>query len=294
MAMDDARDLPWDAKDRVLRWLMEVVGAGALTAFAVRVPPPVAPLSADVLHLEVRRAATDALFRAADGSVIHVEFQMTRHADDLRRFALYDAAVLSRYPDAPQVHTVVLYGPRARAGPDAQAFGSLAYRVQAVYLGQWDGEAQLADLRAQLATTGQVAPADVLRLALVPLMRHRRPVWQLLQEAEPLLAAVPAALQRPLVGALMVLGYTYATAADRAKLKEVAGLMAFGDVLIQDLLREGEARAVLEVLTLRFGPVPAAVASQVTGTTDTAQLTAWLRLAVQAQSLDEVIRALGG
>jgi hypothetical protein len=289
-------DLPRDAKDRVLRWLFEILRSVSLAPLGIDVPRPAAPLPADVLQVDVKRSATDALFRAEDGSILHVEFQMTSTPEDLRRFVIYDAVVLSRYEDAPRVHTVVLYGPRAARVLPERDFGSIAYKVHAVYLGKLDGEARLAEILEKVEANGRLEREDMLTLALVPLMRHERPLWQLLTEARPLFEFLPADMRDPLFGAMVVLGYTYEGEEDRTKLKEVLGLMSIGQEFIEDIMRDGEARgevkasrlAVLEAIEVRFGQVPEAVRGKVEATVDLGTLRQWHRLALRAGSLQEV------
>lgn len=71
-------------------------------------------------------------------------------------------------------------------------------------------------------------------------------------------------------------------------------LMTAGEVLIergrvQGELK-GERRALLTVLTTRFGSLPAPVVAQVNAA-DLAQLDVWIRRGVTAATLDEVFAA---
>jgi len=304
----DEIPVPREAKDRVLRWLFEILKNGSLAPLGVNVPKPAAPLPSDVLQVDVRRSATDALFRAEDQSILHIEFQMTSTQDDLRRFLLYDAGVLGRYRDAPKVHTVVLYGPHASPLPPDQNFGSISYTVHAVYLGQQNGEARLNELLHKAKSHGRLEQEDILTLALVPLMQHHRPLWQLLLDAKPLFEYVPRAVRDPLLYAMVALGYAYETAPNRTKLKEVLGLMSIGQEFLEDIMRDalqkgmekgletGIARGkleasredVLEVIEVRFGTVPSTVRAKVEATTDVETLRQWHRLALQAGSLPEI------
>jgi hypothetical protein len=280
----------------VLRWLFEILRNVSLAPLGIDVPRPAAPLPTDVLQVDVKRSATDALFRAEDGSILHVEFQMSSAPDDLRRFAVYDAAVLDRYSDAPRVHTVVLYGPRAARVLPERDFGSIAYRAHLVYLGQLDGEARLAGILEKAETNGRLTREDLLTLALVPLMRHERPLWQLLDEARPIFEFLPATMRDPILGAMVVLGYTYEKEDDRTKLKEVLGLMSIGQEFIEDIMRDGlekgrleaSRKDVLEVIEVRFGQVPEAVRGKVEAAVDLEMLRKWHRLALRAGNLQEI------
>jgi hypothetical protein len=290
--MADQIGIPRDAKDRVLRWLFEILRNVSLAPLGIDVPRPAAPLPTDVLQVDVKRSATDALFRAEDGSILHVEFQMASTPEDLRRLAIYDAVVFDRYSDAPRVHSVVLYGPRAARVLPEQDFGSIAYKVHAGYLGKLDGEARLAGILEKAETNGRLTREDMLTLALVPLMRHQRPLWQLLTEARPLFESLPAEMRDPLFGAMVVLGYIYEREEDRMKLKEVLGLMSIGQEFIEDIMRDGEVKAsrrhILELIKVRFGNTPAALQAKIEATSDLATLDHWLRLVAQANNIEEI------
>ncbi len=64
-------------------------------------------------------------------------------------------------------------------------------------------------------------------------------------------------------------------------------LMTAGEVLIERGEIRGERRALLTMLTVRFGAVPAAVLARVNAA-ELAQLDAWIRRGVIAATLDEV------
>ena len=84
--------------------------------------------------------------------------------------------LLNAYPGQP-AHTLVLCGPRTRLLPRVIDLAPIPYRLTCVRLGDQDGEATLARLRATPvrgypASGGIWGPEDRLDLALLPLMRH--------------------------------------------------------------------------------------------------------------------------
>jgi hypothetical protein len=247
MATPDA--LPRHAKDLVMRWLCDVLTGSSLRALGPTLPRTVARLSADVIHVDLQHALPDVLFRAEDGSLVHLEFQMTSARPDLRRFLGYDAVALARYADAPRVETVVLYGPRIGTTASTAAFGSIRYTVHAVYLGSMDGAARLTRLRQQVADGRPVTEEHLLELALLPLMGHQRPLPEVIRAALPVLETAPAHLREPLTAAMVALGYAYAAPSEREWVKEMVHAMPIPDefsALIDDLVADLAEKRVEE------------------------------------------------
>ena len=329
MATPDA--LPRNAKDLVMRWLCDVLAGNSLRALGPTLPRTVARLSPDVIHVDLRHALPDVLFRAEDGSLVHLEFQMTSARPDLRRFLGYDAVALARYADAPRVETVVLYGPRIGTTASTAAFGSIRYTVHAVYLGSMDGAARLTRLRQQVADGRPVTEEHLLELALLPLMGHQRPLPEVIRAALPVLETAPAHLREPLTAAMVALGYAYAAPSEREWVKEMVHAMPIPDefsALIDDLVADlaekrveeraavlveeraavlAEQRAavlvqarvedarrdiVAEILSARFGPLPPSISEQVARLTDRETVRRLSILAATARTLDEVLAFL--
>ena len=99
--------------DIVLKIIAEALGGALFARFGLSLPPIVAALPSELPHLEVRTQRLDLLFRLADGSILHLEFQTQHRADTLLRFATYNLAAVERY--GGPIYTVVLYGAGIRA-----------------------------------------------------------------------------------------------------------------------------------------------------------------------------------
>lgn len=106
---------PRDSKDRALKWLFDLFRTASMPQLGLDMPRVIEALPTEFVHIE--RRLTDALYRTENGDILHVEFQMSGDDHDLRRFAIYDALILDRYPDMKKVCTVVLYGPKAKPSP---------------------------------------------------------------------------------------------------------------------------------------------------------------------------------
>jgi hypothetical protein len=172
------------------------LGRAPAQLVAVRAPPH--PVVARCVHIH---SATDQLFRLADDSILHLEFQTTQRPGDFLRFGANSLDVCQRY--GKPVWTVVLYGAGIRSAPDTWQSGSHTVRVQNILVGQEDGDAVLQRLREKAARGEPFTPTDRVDLILSPLMRQSRPVQDVLRAAAPLTQRLPEGQQEPTGGALL-------------------------------------------------------------------------------------------
>ena len=283
--------------DIVLKLIAAALGGDLFARFGVPLPPIVEALPTELPQLEVRTQHTDQLFRLADDSILHLEFQTTLQPGDLRRFCAYNLAVCQQY-DQP-VWTVVLYGAGIHSAPDTWQYGSQNFHVQNILVGQEDGDAVLQRLHEKAARGEPFTPADRVDLILSPLMRQSRPVPDVLREAAPLTQRLPKAQQEPTVGALLGLAYHYVEEdVVKAILEELSMANPLQE-LIDERVAQGEARgeaigeirgkreAARTVLQARFGTLPDAVAQRIAAA-DVDQLDALIGRAAIVASPDEL------
>jgi hypothetical protein len=271
--------------DIVLKLIAAALGGDLFARFGVPLPPIVDALPTELPQLEMRTQHTDQLFRLADDSILHLEFQTTQRPGDLRRFCAYNLAVCEQC-DQP-VWTVVLYGAGIRSAPDTWQSGSLTFRVQNLLVGQVDGDAVLQRLRGKAARGEPFTPTDRVDLILSPLMRQSRPVQDVLREAAPLTQRLPEAQQEPTVGALLGLAYHYV---DEDVVRAILEELSMANPL-QELIDEREARAKRQALRTflqaRFGALPEAVEQRIAAA-DADQLDALIGRAATVASPDEL------
>ena len=283
--------------DIVLKLIAAALGGDLFARFGVPLPPIVDALPTELPQLEVRTQHTDQLFRLADNSILHLEFQTTQRPGDLRRFCAYNLAACQQY-DQP-VWTVVLYGAGIRSAPDTWHSGSLTFRVQNILVGQEDGDAVLQRLREKAARGEPFTPTDRVDLILSPLMRQSRPVQDVLREAAPLTQRLPEAQQETTVGALLGLAYHYVEEdVVRAILEELSMANPLQELIDERVARGeargeamGEIRGKREMLRIflqsRFGTLPEAVAQRIAAA-DADQLDALASRAATVASPDEL------
>ena len=200
-----------EAKDILLKRLVGGLGGGFSAALGLDLAPIVEALPAELPVLSVRAEQPDNLFRMADAAIVQFEFQMKRNPDDLERFYRTQFAVAEHY-QCP-VHMVVLYGPDVLEAPDTLDRGSAVYRVRNVRIGAMDGDAVVAMLRERIATGVPLSEAEATRIKLLPLMRQRRELGELLREVAVLARGLPRAEREEILGTMV--GRTYNAAPAR-------------------------------------------------------------------------------
>jgi hypothetical protein len=279
--------------DIVLKLIAAALGGDLFARFGVPLPPIVDALPTELPQLEVRTQHTDQLFRLADDSILHLEFQTTLRPGDLRRFCAYNLAVCLQY-ERP-VWTVVLYGAGIRSAPDTWQYGSQNFRVQNILVGQEDGDAVLQRLHEKAARGEPFTPTDRVDLILCPLMQQKRPVQDVLREAAPLTQRLPAGQQESTAGALLGLAYHYVDEdVVRAIVEELSMANPLQE-LIDERVAQGEAtgeirgkrQAVRTVLQARFGSLPEAVEQRIAAA-DADQLDTLVSRAAIVASPDEL------
>jgi hypothetical protein len=271
--------------DIVLKLIAAALGGDLFARFGVPLPPIVDALPTELPQLEVRTQHTDQLFRLADDSILHLEFQTTQRRGELMRFAAYNLAVCQQYEQP--VWTVVLYGAGIRSAPDTWQSGSLTFRVQNILVGQEDGDAVLQRLREKAACGEPLTASDRVDLIFSPLMRQSRPVQDVLREVAPLTQRLPKAQQEPTVGALLGLAYHYVDEDVVRTILEELSMANPLQELIDERMAEGKRQILRTVLQARFGALPEAVEQRIAAA-DADQLNALASRAATVASLDEL------
>lgn len=168
-------DIARARNDIVLKRLAAVFKGSVLHRFGLDLPPIVGPLPTALPLLTARSRDADYVFQLADGALLHLEFQTKRERGELDRFATYNLALRDQH-DFALVYTVVLWGAEVRQVEAEHVMGDLRFTPHHVLLSQEDGTAQLDMLAAKVERGEALDDEDRLSLALLPLMRQRRPL----------------------------------------------------------------------------------------------------------------------
>jgi hypothetical protein len=141
-----------------------------------------------------------------DDTIQHWELQSGHAPEDLLRFGDYNWSAFRQY--GKPVHTMVLYGPEVVTMPESVLNGGgHIFRVTNILLSQHDGEAVAARLRTKVSRHEALDGVDRVDLALAALMRHTRPVAEVVRDLTPVVEALPAAEQGDMMGTIVGLSY---------------------------------------------------------------------------------------
>ena len=173
----------------------------------------------------------------------------------------------------------------------------IPYKLTCVRLGDQDGEATLARLRALAESGGAWGPADRLDLALLPLMAHERPTEAVVREGLALAQSLPEAERARPMGALLALAYHEEGAAALDRLMEELMSTTVLDLIFAQKVEQGvqrgmllgraeEARRLLRLyLERRFGDVPPALDARIAAA-DVAELDALFDRALAVEGIE--------
>jgi len=313
-----------EVNDILQKYLTRGVSGSFLQAFGLDFAPIVEVLPSELPVLEVRLEHPDRFFRLADGVVLDTEFQMTREEGDLERF--YDYQIAGRKTYQARVYTLVFYGPGIVSAPAVLDCGSAIFTVQQVFIGQWDGEAVVQTLRDGIASGAEIDEVVLTRLKLLPLMKHQRPLEEVVREVAELTRVLPPAVREETIGTMLGLGYNYLEpSVIEQLLKEPTVANALEQLVRDSLTRgktegvaegrvegiaegrvegiaegrmegrtegrreglvEGQRAALTKVLVSRFGPLPAVLETQLAAITDPTALATLIDTALAVPTLE--------
>jgi hypothetical protein len=293
-----------EAKDILLKLVAQSLGGAFLTSLGINLPPIVEALPAELPVLAVRAAQLDTLFRLENNELLHMEFQMT--VTELGRFYRYQFEAGEAYNT--KVHTVVFYGPGITSAPEALDRGSGVYRVHNVFIGTLDGDAVLDALRQKLNQGHTLDELDQTHFKLLPLMAHRQPLPEVVQEAVTVATALPSEERVAVIGTMLGLGYSYLGQEfidQMLGVREVANAL---EMMVENALRRGKAEGkaegeeqgqvrarhedIIGLLAIRFANVPPPLEDRIMQITDLARLRNLVYAAATSDSLDRFAQML--
>lgn len=286
-------DIARQRNDIVLKRIAAAMRGGLLRRFGLAVPDIVEGLPTELPVLEVRSQQADLLFRLADESILHLEFQSTQEPDNLKRFFAYNLAVYLHH-DRP-VRTVVFYGPGIRSAPAVLEAGSLTFRVQNVLLGQEDGTQALHQMYAKVRRGEPLTEEDRAGLILLPLMRQSEPLTRVLPEVAEVARALPLEERAITVGALIALAWRYVDEEWAQALMEVLNMPNTLDTMLDDAMTrglqqgqtEGKRAALSTIVQARFRTLPTALEQRIAAA-DVATLDALILRAATAERIEDL------
>jgi len=160
--------MPRNANDVLIKHLSSALPTGVLDVIGIHDIDIECALPTEQDVVDVYQEFTDVVWALRNESILHMEVQTTRPRS-LHRFLRYDTWLAEHFQT--RVRTIILYGAGVSHAPDSLDLGCIQYRVDNVYLKDFDGDDTLSTVEAHLAQ-GAWEVTDRIRLALALQMRH--------------------------------------------------------------------------------------------------------------------------
>lgn len=268
--------------------VLKLEAEGLAVALPAYLNLPLAPIAralpTELPQLSLHTERLDSLFELTDGTLLHLEYQSEHRPDTLKRFFLYDVAVVQMYDR--RLRTIVFYGPNVATADEHLDYDALKYDVTAFYMGARNGEAILHALQEKAARGDTWDDRDRLDLAFLPLMKLERPMEEVVRATLRLVPALPEDVRTRTTGVLMGLAYHYlGESVFDGLIEELKTMSAWVEILDRSMeegleegwqkglergleqgLERGLERArredILKVLEARFGTLPSTLTAR--------------------------------
>ena len=150
-----------NANDILSKHLTNACPRGVLDVIGITNATIIRALPTELNQVIIRNRNTDIVLEQDNGSLLHLEFQLSKEPT-LYRFMAYDVALAEHF--LQKLRTVVLYTGDIQEGPTTLDIGTAIYQVENIYLNQLDGDEALTAVEQHLANATWT-PQDRVRLA---------------------------------------------------------------------------------------------------------------------------------
>lgn len=129
------------------------------------------PLRGDIKEIQLDRLSVDFIYEVDGEKLIHFEFQSTKKNDDIYRFQLYDAHLISQYKKP--IETYVIYTNDILKVKNELDYGSVKYRFNPIYMCNFSADKILKDIKDKLVLGEELTLTDIAWLEFTPLMESK-------------------------------------------------------------------------------------------------------------------------
>lgn len=126
------------------------------------------PLRGDIKEIQLDRLSVDFIYEVDGEKLIHFEFQSTKKNDDIYRFQLYDAHLISQYKKP--IETYVIYTNDILKVNNELDYGCVKYSFNPIYMGNFSADKILNDVKEKLVLGKELTLTDIALLEFTPLM----------------------------------------------------------------------------------------------------------------------------
>ncbi|MCQ4773332.1 hypothetical protein NE634_06065 [Lacrimispora saccharolytica] len=215
----------------------------------------------ELIELTIHTWYMDFTFLTKDGFYVHIEFQTTEtDQSDLLRFRAYEAVLGSQ--TGRDVLTYVIYSGGIRHTKTELDCGFYTYRVEPVYLSQYDADKLMQHLKEKRAFGEPLTEDDFASLALIPLMTSEHGKKKMIKDAIILAKQTETLTAQKTIAILYTLADKFLNQMELQEIREVVAMTRLGQMIFDDGMERGAIEKLAELVIKRMqkGDTPEQIA----------------------------------
>ena len=178
------KDITYQNYDVVFKLACEVFCHNMLDFLGLDLPEIEDIYPTELPAIEADAQITDFIFKLKDDSLLHLEFQRTYSEEDLYRFFMYDARLISKHRRI--IRTVVIYLGDSITLKDKIQWGAVTYNIDIIYMNKYDGDKIFQE---EMEKVERNEKPDALNMTFLPLMRSSKGMDERVKDIYTLLKA---------------------------------------------------------------------------------------------------------
>lgn len=201
----------------------------------------------ELIELTIHTWYMDFTFLTKDGFYVHIEFQTTEtDRSDLLRFRAYEAVLGSQ--TGKDVLTYVIYSGGIRHTKTELDCGFYTYRVEPVYLSQYDADNLMQHLKEKRVSGEPLTEDDFASLALIPLMTSEHGKKKMIKDVIILAKQTETLTAQKTIAILYTLADKFLNQMELQEIREVVAMTRLGQMIFDDGMECGIERGAIEKL----------------------------------------------
>jgi hypothetical protein len=171
-------DVDFHNYDKVFKDAFSIFNHKVLDFLGMDLPKIERFLETEFTEIETQGNRMDLNFLLEDGSILHLEEEVSLSKNDIIRYAAYDLKLYARY--GTTINTVVLCVNKVGKTNTCIDAGSLKYSVRILDMSEKDADYKLYELKQKITDNQEI---NELEIVFLPLMRSKKEKVELLKEA---------------------------------------------------------------------------------------------------------------
>jgi uncharacterized protein YuzE len=171
-------DVDFHNYDKVFKDAFSIFNHKVLDFLGMDLPRIERFLETEFTEIETQGNRMDLNFLLEDGSILHLEEEVSLSKNDIIRYAAYDLKLYARY--GTNINTVVLCVNKVGKANTYIDAGSFKYSIHALDMSERDADNKLYELKQKIINNQEI---NELEIVFLPLMKSKKEKVELLKEA---------------------------------------------------------------------------------------------------------------